>query len=183
MKKVLVLLLISLPCTLYAQLDMYVRHTEGASPAFNINYYGSRKLSEKFSLNYFGLLEKNWGEGLVGVSYSPIPYFSVGTMIGMEHGSDKPRYFASLWAGKGKTSLLAMAEKGAGAGNYWYRVNLYHKVSDSFTVGLTSFRFNGTGPNIRYTIPKSPYTIWTIPGYDFEFHQKRLMVGINIRMQ
>ncbi len=184
MKTIFALLLISfisLPFVSFAQLDVFVKYTEDGSITPDINYYGSKKISEKVSLTYFGLIEKTWGEALVGVSYTPVKYLSIGTMVGIEHGSDKPRYFGSVWTGKGNTSLLLMAEKGKGSDNYWYRANLYQKLSDEFTLGVTAWRFNGVGPNLRYTVKKS-VTVWAMPAYDVEFKQTKVMLGVNIPM-
>ena len=163
-----------------AQLDSYIRFTEGAKPAFNINYFGVKKISEKVNLTYFGLVEKNWSEALVGVSYSPATWMSVGASTGIEHGSSI-RLGGSLWFGKGKNSLLLLGEKGSGSDNYWYRANLYHKFSEKFTLGATAIRFHGVGPNLRYTVKKLNATLWLMPAYDFEFKVSRLMTGVNVK--
>ncbi len=180
MKKFITIILIFVVNNTNAQLDSYVRFGEKARPAMDINYYGTKKISEKFSLNYFGLIEKTWGEALIGGSYSPNNNLSFTAMTGVEHGSSKPRLFLGVWTGKNNNSILAMYEKGAGKGNYWYRINAYHTFSKSFTAGITSWRFNGTGVNLRYT--KKDVTIWSMPGYDLEYEVARLMVGVNIKM-
>jgi len=182
MKKIIALLLISLPIFVQAQLDINVRYSVTGPLIPNINYYGTKKISEKISLTYFGLIERTWGEALIGVSYSPTSSLSISSSVGVEHGSKKPRFGASVWTAKGNTSLLVLTEKGAGADNYWYKVNLFQKVSDKFTFGATAWRFYGVGPQARFTSKKLSSTIWTLPAYDFEANNLKVVIGLTIAM-
>src|ERR1700744_4628001 len=120
MKKTLVLLLVILPFLAQAQLEIYGRYTAGGYVEPNINYFGSRKITEKVSLTFFGLVEQKWGQALIGTTYSPSKLFSVGGLIGIEHGTNSPRYAASIWKGMGKTTLLMWGELGSGRDNYLY---------------------------------------------------------------
>ena len=182
MKKILFLLLISLPFWAQAQLETYGRYTAGGSIEPNINYFGSKKITEKISLTFFGLVEQKWSEALIGATYSPSSSFSIGASTGIEHGTNSPRFGASIWTGKGKTSVSILGELGSGKDNYLYKANLFHKYTKQFTLGITAWRFHGAGPNLRFNIPKLSSTIWAMPAYDLEINKLKLMIGISLNM-
>lgn len=180
--KILILLLVSLPFLVQAQLETYGRYTAGGSVEPNVNYFGARKITQKISLTFFGLIEQEWSEALIGATYFPSKSFSVNASAGIEQGTHKPRYSASIWTGKGKTSLLVWGELGSGKDNYLYKINLFHKYSEQFTFGATAWTKHGIGPNFRYTIPKLLSTIWLMPAYDFQTGKSRVMVGVSVKM-
>lgn len=182
MKRKLLLLLIVLPAWSQAQLETYGRYTTGGSVQPNINYSGVKKITEKFSLTFFGLVEEKWGEALIGISYALSETFSIGASTGIEHGTNSPRYGASIWTAKGKTSFLILGELGEGKKNYLYKANLFHKYTDRFTLGVTAWRFHGTGPNFRFNFPKLSSTIWSMPAYDPEAGKFKLMTGLSVKM-
>lgn len=183
MKKVLVLLVIMLPLGAFAQLEVYDRYTTGGKHEPNINYFGSKKLSGQFSVTYFGLLEHQWGEALIGAGYAPVPNLILGLSAGIEHGSTSPRYSASIWTGNKTTTFAALWELGAGKSNYLYKANLFYKYTDAFTVGVTAWRNHGVGPNFRYTVPVIKSTLWIMPAYDFDVDKSKIMAGITVPMQ
>jgi len=182
MKKILILLLITLPFLAHAQLETYGRYTAGGPVEPNINYFGSKKITEKISLTFFGLVEQKWGEALIGAAYAPSSSFGIGASMGIEHGTNSPRFGASIWTGKGKTSLSILCELGSGKDNYLYKANLFHKYTNWFTLGITAWRFHGEGPNFRFAFPKLSSTIWLMPAYDLESNKSRLMTGITVNM-
>lgn len=182
MRRLLTLLFISLPFLAQAQLEVYARYTARGTVEPNINYFGSKKITEKISLTFFGLVEQKWGQALIGATYSLTKSFSIGASTGIEHGTHSPRYAASIWTGNGKTSLFIWGEQGKGKDNYLYKVNLFHKYSQLFTAGFTAWRFHGLGPNFRFYFPKLSSTIWSMPAYDFESNNSRLMVGVSVKM-
>jgi len=182
MKRILVFLLISVPFLAQAQLEIYGRYTAGGAIKPNINYFASKKITGKISLTFFGLVEQKWSEALIGATYSPSDSFSIGASTGIEQGTHSPRFGASIWTGKGKTSFSILGELGSGKDNYLYKANLFHKYSDQFTLGATTWRFHGAGPNFRFTIPKVTSTIWLMPAYDFEANKSKLMIGISTVM-
>jgi hypothetical protein len=182
MKNILLILLITLPSLAQAQLETYGRYTTGGTVEPNINYAASKKITEKIALTFFGLVEQKWSEALVGVKYSPSNSFNIGVSAGIEQGTNSPRFGASMWTGKGKTSLLILGELGSGKDNYLYKANLFHRYTDHFTFGVTAWRLHGEGPNFRYTIPKLLSTIWVMPAYDLEADKARLMIGVVVNM-
>jgi hypothetical protein len=181
-KKILVPLLIVMPFFTQAQLEVYGRYTAGGSVEPNVNYFGSKKITEKMSLTFFGLIEQKWSEALIGVSYAPSTSWGIGVSAGIEHGTNHPRFGASMWTGKGKTSFRILGEWGSGKDNYLYKANLFHKYTDQFTLGVTAWRFHGVGPNFRLTIPKLLITIWSMPAYDLEANKSKLMIGASVNM-
>ena len=178
----LIFLLVSLPFLTQAQLETYGRYTAGGSVEPNVNYFASKKITKKTSLTFFGLVEQKWSEALIGATYSPLNSFSVGASFGIEHGTNSPRFAASIWRGKGKTTLFVWGELGSGKDNYLYKINLFHKISDQLTLGLTAWTFHGAGPNFRFAIPKLSATIWSMPAYDFKTNKSRLMIGVSVNM-
>jgi hypothetical protein len=182
MKRALVILLTVLPFWAQAQLEVYGRYTAGGSIEANINYFGSKKVTEKISLTFFGLVEQKWGEALIGATYAPSSLFSIGASTGIEHGTNSPRFGTSIWIGKGKTSFSVLGELGSGKGNYLYKANLFYKCANQFTLGVTAWRFHGVGPNLRIAIPKLASTIWLMPAHDFEAGKSRLIIGVGVNM-
>ena len=182
MKKVLILLLFAIPFLTQAQLETYGRYTAGGSVEPNVNYFASKKITAKVALAFFGLVEQKWGQALIGATYSPSGSFSVGGYAGIEEGTTSPRWAASVWKAKGKTTLLLWGEVGSGKDNYLYKINLFHKLSDQFTLGVTAWTKHGVGPNFRFLLPKLSATIWSMPAYDFTTNKSRLMIGVSVNM-
>jgi hypothetical protein len=182
-QQLFVLLLIAIPFLAKAQLETYGRYTTGGAVEPNINYAGSKKITEKISLTFFGLVEQKWSEALVGVTYSPSNTFSIGASTGIEQGTNSPRLGVSAWTEKGKTSFLLLGEWGSGKDNYMYKANLFHKYSEQFTLGVTVWRFHGVGPNFRFTITKLSSTIWSMPACDFESRKLKIIIGISVDMR
>lgn len=183
MKKLVIFLALILGC-LYtsAQVEIYGRYTIGKTIEPDINIYGVKKISEKFSFTYFALIEKNWAETCLGFAYSPKEWVSIGLSAGIETNPAIYRLAGSIWFGKGKTSLLILGEKGDGKDNYWYKTVLSYKISEAFTVGAIAWRFHGVGPIVKYTPKKSDLTFWFLPAYDPEFKAKRLIVGLSVKI-
>jgi len=167
---------------LSAQVEIYGRYTIGGTVEPDINVFGTKKISEKFNLTYFALIEEKWSEALIGVSYSPTKWLELGLSTGVEHNPAIIRFGGSIWVGKGKTSLLMLGEKGYGKDNYWYKINLSRNLSEIFSVGAMAWRFHGLGPIVKYTPQKSDLTFWILPTYDPEFKAKRLIIGLAVKI-
>lgn len=182
MKFLFVLLFITLPFLAHSQLEIYGKYLPNRSGEPIINYYGEKKITEKLFLTFFSLARKEWSQALIGIKYAPSQSFNVSASTGIEHGTNSPRFGASIWAGTGKTSLLVLGELGAGEDNYLYKVNLFHTYSETFTVGVTAWRFHGIGPNFRVTPRQLATTFWLMPAYDLEFHAAKIMLGVSTEM-
>jgi hypothetical protein len=166
----------------YSQIESYVRINKGGSTEADINVYGEKKISPKFNLIYFALIEKTWAEGLVGISYSPKDWISVDLRIGIEQNPALYRIAGGIWTGKGNNSLLILWEKGKGNDNYWYRITPLHKFSERFSLGVRAWRFHGVGPIGIYTFPKVGVSLFLLPTRDFEFNTNRLITGLLIKI-
>lgn len=175
-----VLLSLSTPC--YGQLELYGKFNNDKTIEPVINYAGNKTINHKFSVVYFGLLRKSWGQALIGLSYSPVQSFSFAGYIGMEHGQNLPRYSVSAGWRKGNTSALLLGELGHGQGNYLYKVNIFRQFSSNISIGIMDWRYHGLGPNFRYTFTKLNSTIWIMPAFDHEQKVLRTMLGYSFKM-
>lgn len=192
MKKLVIaflILIITIPVS-NAQVQMFGKYThEGrVEPDINIFGYAGPKTS-KVKLSYFSLVEKSWAEGLVGVSYSPFTYLELGLMGGIEtslpavpNGAALYRGAGSLWMGNDKISFYTCFEKGEGKGDWWYKSTAGYSLDKKLSLGLMSWRYNGTGVFFKHTEPESGISIWVNPAYDLEFKEKRITVGIDIKI-
>jgi len=181
-KYISAIILLALPFFANAQLELYSKFNSDGSVEPVINYFGSKKINEKFSLTFFGLMREQWGQALIGFSYSPIHNLTLNGSAGIEHGQRVPRYSGSISFKKGNTSSLALLEVGAGQGNYLYKVNIFHEFSTQISLGLMDWRYHGLGPNFRYNIQKLHSAIWIMPAYDHEQRVGRCMLGATLQM-
>lgn len=175
-------LLMALPMAAQAQLELYGKFNPNGSVEPIINYNGSKKISEKFAVVFFGLVRKKWSQALIGICYMPTQNFNLSASMGIEHGQHLPRYAASMWAKNGRNTFLLLGELGGGYQNYLYKINMFHQFSETASLGIMDWRYHGLGPNFRYTIPKIGSTIWIMPAYDHEQKVTRCMVGYSFRM-
>lgn len=181
-KYISLIIFLTFPVLASAQLELYAKFNNDGSVTPVIDYFGSKKLSKKLSLTFFGLVREQWGQALIGLSYSPVNSLSLYASAGIEQGQHAPRYSASIYFKKGNTSYLALCEVGAGGNNYLYKVNVFHEFSKQVSVGVMDWRYHGLGPNFRYSIPKLQSAIWIMPAYDHEQGVGRCMVGISTQM-
>jgi hypothetical protein len=181
-KIITVLLVIGLPVLAQAQLELYGKFNRNGSVEPVINYSGSKKISNHFAVIFFGLIREKWSQALIGLSYSPTAEITFSASAGIEHGQQSPRYSASTWWKKGKTSFLVLGELGHGKQNYLYKVNMFHQFSEKTSLGVMDWRYHGLGPNFRYTVPKLASTVWVMPAYDHEQKVFRTMVGYSLKM-
>lgn len=173
---------LGIPVLAQAQLDLYGKFNQDGSVNPVIDYNGSKRINDKFSLTFFGLIREQWSQALIGVTYSPNHSVSFSASAGIEHGQRSPRYSASVWLKKNKTTFLILGELGSGHENYLYKVNVFHEFSAKISLGVMDWRYHGLGPNLRYTIPKLQSTIWVMPAYDHEQKIFRSIMGISVQM-
>jgi len=185
MKKLISLLvlavILALSTTSYSQVQIFGKLSDDKVTP-DINIFGVKKISEKVSFTYFGLIEEKWSEGLIGVSYSPSEFVTLGVGAGIESNPALYRLCASVWVGKGNTSLLILGEKGDGRTNYWYKATADYKISENFSAGLIAWRFTGIGPVANLTIKKLDSKLWLFPAYDFESKKPSLTLGLDIKI-
>lgn len=176
------ILLLLKPVSAMAQLELYGKFNKDGSVEPIINYYGSKKVGNKFAVTFFGLVRQKWSQALIGASYLPTPNVTLSASAGIEHGTHSPRYSASVWLKKGHNTFLALGELGSGYQNYLYKINMFHQFSEKVSLGVMDWRYHGLGPNFRYTVPKLATTAWIMPAYDHEQKAARCMVGISLIM-
>lgn len=175
-------LIVSIPSLAQAQLELYAKFNQDGSVNPVINYNGSKRINDQFSLVFFGLIREQWSQALIGLSYAPTSSIRFSATAGIEHGQSSPRYSASVWLKKNKTTFLILGELGSGHENYLYKINMFHEFSEKFSLGVMDWRYHGLGPNVRYTIPKLQTTIWLMPAYDHEQKIFRSIIGISVQM-
>lgn len=176
------ILMVIAPISAKAQLELYGKFNTDGSVEPIINYNGSKKISKKFAITFFGLVRQKWSQALIGASYFPTPNISLSASAGIEHGQHAPRYSASIWIRSGQNTFLALGELGAGYQNYLYKVNVIHQFTEKVSLGLMDWCYHGLGPNFRYTIPKLASTLWIMPAYDHEQDVIRCMLGVSLNM-
>jgi hypothetical protein len=185
MKKLISLLVvvvtIALSTTVYSQVQIFGKLSDNKVTP-DLNVFGTKKISEKVNLTYFALVEEKWSEGLLGVSYSPEDFINLGVGVGIESNPALYRLCASVWVGKGNTSLLILGEKGDGPTNYWYKATADYKLSESFSASLIAWRFIGIGPAANISIKKFDSKLWLFPAYDFESKKPSLTLGLDIKI-
>ncbi|MCQ6958396.1 hypothetical protein [Mucilaginibacter aquariorum] len=165
-----------------AQLEVYGKFRAGGAFEPVIDYNGTKLINDKFSIIYFGLIRKTWGQALISLSYSPTKKISVSAGMGIEHASNSPRYTASFFTRSDRTTFLLLGELGSGNSNYLYKMNLFHQYTDQFTFGATAWRYHGLGPNFRWLVPKLQTTLWAMPAYDIDARYGRLMLGVSLKI-
>lgn len=142
---------------------------------------GQKPISSKVSFTYLALVNQTWAEAQVGLSYAPAKFIQLGVSIGLEHNTSLYRTGASLWLGKGKTSFLALAEKGDGRENYWYKVTLNQKISENFSLGLRTWRYIGIGPVATYNFKSLKF--WVMPTtMIYGEGGKNIVFGIDVKI-
>ena len=184
MKKLLLLILWGLSTSIsFSQLNVFNRYTpESGDNLIVVNYFGQRQLSEKFSLTYSGLVNETFAEALVGVSYQPSDWISIGFSAGVEKDNGF-RTGQSLILSDGKHLFLLFTEFGEGRRNYFYRGIYNYKINEKITVGANGWRFHGFGPHFTYDLgDKLKAKIWISPLYDFEFELTRVVIGTTIKI-
>jgi hypothetical protein len=181
-KHISLIILLAFPVLASAQLELYSKFNADGSVMPVIDYFGNKKISKKFALTFFGLVREQWGQALIGLSYSPADNITLYASAGIETGQEVPRHSASIWLRKNKITFLALYELGGGKDNYLYKVNVGYEFSSQISLGLMDWRYHGLGPNFRYTIPKLQSTLWIMPAYDHEERVGRCMLGFTVAM-
>ncbi|MDB9913871.1 hypothetical protein OAD06_06170 [Flavobacteriaceae bacterium] len=184
-KLILFIVLFTITATSFAQMKVFLRYTPERSEVLpTITYFGKKKISDKFHLAIYTLINKNFSEALVGFTYAPKKWIKIGLSSGIENSAATPvgyRFGSSLWLEKDKNSLFSIFEKGDGKDNFFYKSTYKHKISERIHLGLVAWRFHGLGPLAFYNIEKIDSTLWITPLYDFEFEVARVVLGTTIK--
>lgn len=179
---IVAILLIASSYEACSQVQIYARYSVEGKVEPDINLFGTKKITEKFQLSYFFLVEQNWAEGLIGLSYSPVEWATLNFSVGLETNPHLLRLSASCFLAKGDFSLFANYEIGGGKANYWYKVVFSYNASKKVSTGMMAWRFHGIGPFISLKLKELDTKLWVNPTYDLEFKVARIMIGIDIEI-
>jgi len=178
-KSIIFILLLVASVSSFAQVSVFTKYSEGKlAPCATI--FGIKPINEKISFTYFALVSEKWAETMLGVAYSPTNWAQIGLNCGFEQNPALFRVGGSIWLGKGKTSFLTLLEKGDRSDNYWYKSTLAYKCTNSLSLGVRAWRFNGVGPVVEYKV--KDFKFWIMPAYEFEKNNSNLVVGIDIKI-
>lgn len=180
MKKVIFFIVtLFISVIMFSQVSVFTNYSEGKfNPCVTIS--GTKMISEKIGITYFSLVQEKWAEAQIGLSYSPAEWITFGLSGGLEQNEALYRTGAFLWLGKGKTSFIALLEKGNGVDNYWYKSTFSYNVSPNLNLGLMAWRFIGVGPIAKYKI--KDFSLWLLPTYEFENENFNLVFGVDIKI-
>lgn len=183
MKKLITFIAVMFVClSANAQASFFAKITkDGVAPCATM--YGTKSLSKNknFGFTYFGLVQESWAEIQFGLYYNLTSWSQVGLSLGLEQGGKLFRTGGFIWLGKGNSSFIALAEKGIGKGNYFYKVTLNQKVGD-FDLGLRGWRYTGFGPIIQYKIGDTGLKAWIMPAFGwFESSKNSIVIGLDFK--
>jgi len=103
-------------------------------------------------------------------------------MFGLETAPSIYRLSGSVYLGNDHVFFSTCLEKGDGRNNWWYKSALGYSPSKKFSLGLISWRYNGTGIFLKYNATKPGVSFWINPAYDLEFKTQRLTIGMDIKI-
>ncbi len=189
MKKILVILI---PC-------LFIISSVGGQPIFKINQYNTyynndlmpvvtlftnHQFSDKLSVTgyfYINAYPKNsWGEGLAGVSYSPVKGVVIGFLGGFQtNETELWRISPIIMVNKNHFSLSGAFEFG-GKRYRWDAMAFY--TLKSFKFGgefIRYYQMYAAGPRIEFTfLKKQPVTIFFTGLWDWTYGRYAPMFGI-----
>lgn len=183
MRSVLILVVI-MSFSLFSQLSLYVKYSEGGKTAPGAAIFGTKPIIDKVSFTYFVLVQEKWAETMIGAAYAPVDWLEIGINAGFEQNPALFRAGASIWLGNSQVSFLTLLEKGDGKDNYWYKSTVSCKplptALPALSLGIRAWRFNGIGPFIEYK--PNEIKFWLLPAYDFEKNTSNIIAGIDIKL-
>ena len=178
-KSIIAILFVVVSISSFAQVSVSTKYSEGTLSTC-ATIFGTKSISEKLSFTYFALVSEKWAETMLGVAYSPADWAQIGLNCGFEQNPALFRVGGSIWLGKEKTSFLTLLEKGDGPDNYWYKSTIAYKCTNSLSLGVRVWRFNGVGPVVEYKLKDLKF--WVMPAYEFEKNNSNLIVGLDIKI-
>lgn len=180
MKKLLLLFVISVfAFKANAQIETYGRFPIGEKPSINLNIFGDKRISEKFSIIGFGMIEqesekKTWGQALIGISYKPKEWIKCDLRGGLESSPELYRFGASIFLENEDTIPLKekkfiqrissenIFEIGGGKNNYFYKNLLLYRATKNFYPGVIAWRYHGVGAYIQFRLFRSMYVFTSV---------------------
>ncbi len=142
-----------------ARLELRSIYKSGAErPKFGMIGYVTHPIRWGLGVSGWLQVEEGWAEGYVGITYAPATWVELSASVGLEQASVPWRVAGSMWLGFDRFSSLTIVETG-GSGP-WYLSTLSVKIVDWLKAGAMIRRFDGLGPRVDITIPRTPLGLW-----------------------
>ena len=140
-----------------------------------VNVY-SENIKEKnfFGSYFYGLANNSWGQLYGGLIIKPFNWALINLGSGIEVNSNPYRININFILKYKKILFYQFYEYG-GSG-FWYNIAINTQVRENVKAGILFKRYYGLGPNINYSIKKTPFSITMAPLYDLEFKVPRGMI-------
>jgi hypothetical protein len=122
--------------------------------------------------------QQGYAESYLGGTLSPKPCLQFALGAGLEEAKHPGRIGSYVWLGNKRNSVLFIAEDG-GSG-FWYKVEALHTFSPFLDGGFIEERFKGSGPEVKFGIPHTPFAIWGTPMIDRDPSSRHFRTNILI---
>ena len=193
MKNLFLIAVLLLTNQLIAQVTVTVHHYDYFNTSNNfknirstVSVFARKPLGPKLAVTSFSLVNKKWGESLVGLEYSPFKWLSIEGEVGIESNIEYYGYKKNvirraeiITVATNKFLFLGTFEQGSMP---WFDLRSFYLVIQ-FGLGVMGSQYYGVGPVVQYHIGKSPFTIWASSIYDWETYDYGSMVGIYFKMK
>lgn len=135
-----------------------------------VDIFGEHKINERLKVFIWSLSSNSWGEGIVGLTYTPVSWIDLSLGGGVESDKNPLRMQASAYMSKGSHSLYLATELG-GSGK-WYLIEQNNSIVtrpdtsgglNNVGIGVRAQRFAGVGPRIQVVFSKKRVMVWAVP--------------------
>ena len=192
MKKLVVAILIILSNDLVGQVSVTLHHYDYFNLSTNfkntrstVSVYSRKNLGQSFSFTSFCLVNKKWGESLIGIEYRPLKWLAVEGEVGIESNLESYGYKRNLirtaqvlTVSANKFLFLGTFEQGSSP---WFDLRSLYLMKQA-GIGVMASQYYGVGPVIQYHFGKSPFTLWSSWIYNWDTYEYGSMIGIYFKM-
>jgi hypothetical protein len=192
MRKLLLIALIMYFSQIFAQVSVTVHHYDYFNLSANfrntrstVSVYARKNLGPSFSVTSFSLVNKKWGESLIGLEYRPLKWLSLEGEVGIETNIESYGYKKNLiriaqviTVSTSKFLFLGTFEQGSMP---WFDLRSFYLLKQ-VGIGMMASQYYGVGPVVQYHIGKGPFTLWSSWIYDWDTFDYGSMVGIYFKM-
>jgi hypothetical protein len=192
MRKLLLIALIMYFSQIFAQVSVTVHHYDYFNLSANfrntrstVSVYARKNLGPSFSVTSFSLVNKKWGESLIGLEYRPLKWLSLEGEVGIETNIESYGYKKNLiriaqviTVSTSKFLFLGTFEQGSMP---WFDLRSFYLLKQ-VGIGMMASQYYGVGPVVQYHIGKGSFTLWSSWIYDWDTFDYGSMVGIYFKM-
>jgi len=193
MKKLVVVILIILSNQLVGQVSVTLHHYDYFNLSTNfkntrstVSVYAKKNLGQSFSFTSFSLVNKKWGESLIGMEYRPLKWLSLEGEVGIETNVEAYGYKRNLirtaqvlTVSANKFLFLGTFEQGSIS---WFDLRSIYQMKQA-GIGVMASQYYGVGPVMQYHFGKSPFTLWSSWIYNWDTYEYGSMIGIYFKMR